>query len=165
MKRVYRIVTLGILGVALGAPFFIDNKNGEPLLSLPGLSDFKPKSLVPPVPGTGSSSRFYKWQDNQGQWHYSDQPPEPGKKYEVVTVHANTNIIKAIPPDEADTLADSSVSTRSNRGGSVQEPAQGDLSQNTGDILTIENAMNLVEDAHRVKNRMNERNKALESDF
>ncbi len=163
MKWIYRIVTIAIIGVAFGMPFFIDNKQGKPMLSLPDFSDLKPESLVPSRPKTTGVSTFYKWQDKHGQWHYSDQPPAPEKPFELITVNANTNIIPAIPSDTVASPASLSASE------SPQEPShdaqQGRHPETTEDVLTLENALNLVEDTHKLKDSLDQRNRALESQF
>jgi len=37
----------------------------------------------------------YRWQDDQGQWHVSDQPPDD-HPYEVVRYRSDANVL---PPD------------------------------------------------------------------
>lgn len=56
-----------------------------------------PKTLQPPPP----NPLLYKWQDDQGHWNISDQPPE-GRKYEAVRVDPNTNVLPSGVPPEKD---------------------------------------------------------------
>ena len=46
-----------------------------------------------------TNQSFYKWQDEEGTWHYSDQP-QAGEKNETVTVNTNTNLIQGLRIDK-----------------------------------------------------------------
>ena len=48
---------------------------------------------------SSSPTTLYKWQDAQGQWHYSEQPPASGE-VSTVTVNPQANIIQAPPVKE-----------------------------------------------------------------
>ena len=49
-----------------------------------------------------ASKPLYKWQDERGQWHITDQAPK-GRPYEKVVVNPDTNVlppeIPELPPD------------------------------------------------------------------
>lgn len=94
-----------LLIVAFAGLFFIEGPNGKPMLSL---SDLKPE--VPNVPklpesltgsvvdsSEGTTSEVYKWQDADGQWHYSNKPKDKGNG-EVMIVDGDINIIPAVDP-------------------------------------------------------------------
>ena len=36
---------------------------------------------------------LYKWQNKQGQWQLSSDPPPAGTKYEVVEINSDTNVV------------------------------------------------------------------------
>lgn len=67
MKPFAVICILVLLG-ALVAPFFI-TVNGQPLLSLDKvLSDMTPDAVNTPT-------EVYRWQDENGSWHFGEAPP------------------------------------------------------------------------------------------
>ncbi len=41
---------------------------------------------------------LYKWKDDKGQWHITDQPPAAGVPFEKVSVNPDTNVVPAVPP-------------------------------------------------------------------
>ena len=42
-------------------------------------------------------TRAYKWQDADGSWHLSGEPPPAGVAYEIVTVRSDENVVPALP--------------------------------------------------------------------
>ena len=86
---------IGLLIIACLAPLFINGPSGEPLLSL---EDWKMKLPEPvaelivrvnrgaesetPAPRQ-QPARVYKWQDEQGQWHFSNAPANPELAEEI----------------------------------------------------------------------------------
>lgn len=154
MKWIYRIVSIVILGVAIGLPFFMDNKQGKPMLSLPSVDD-----ITPDIPDantlTGGERVYYKWQDQYGQWHFGDEPPE-GVKPIPVSVNVNANIIQSTPVEEPEIEPVYGPEGAMPSKGGYQAPGSKD------EVLTLDRALNIVNDAHAVKDMMNARNKALE---
>lgn len=147
MKWVYRLFTLGILVVAIGIPFFIDNKQGEPMLSLPKASDILPgKALLnEPSSALTGNRTVYKWQDAQGGWHYGDTPPTDAQNVSAITVNSNTNMIQSSPktkPEES-----SSTST-------YQAPSD-------EDVLSFERAKNILKETKEVAKMLESRNQEL----
>lgn len=43
------------------------------------------------------TTQVYKWQDADGDWHVSDQPPPAGQDFEVQTYNRDANILP-LPP-------------------------------------------------------------------
>jgi hypothetical protein len=41
---------------------------------------------------------LYKWQDDQGVWNYTDQPPQD-RPYEAITGTPNVNPVPSVVPD------------------------------------------------------------------
>lgn len=86
------IILLAI--AAITAPFFIKGPDGRPLMTsdelLPistGLSGgSEQRSELPATP----SKNIYRWQDETGQWHYSDTPPAHTKSENVTLKPVNT---------------------------------------------------------------------------
>jgi len=100
MKWIYRLLTIAMLGGAMLFPFFMNNNEGKPMFSLPETKDLIPSSLtsgktVPALPS--SSQTFYKWQDENGTWHYGDTPPTNGPSFSTIEVDSNANVIQSVP--------------------------------------------------------------------
>jgi len=164
MKWIYRLFTFGMLATVIIVPFFLDTKNGKPMLTTPTLDDFIPDKLVPDslIPGkqatsestpiSDSAQTFYKWQDKQGNWHYGDQPP-PGSHVSTLQVDTNTNIIQSlkIEPEEEEAPA------------LGQAPQQTLPERLTSGELTLDNALNIMDDAKSVRDMMESRNDQLKA--
>ena len=58
---------------------------------------FNPKVLnwLRHTSGTDQSSTVYKWQDKNGVWHVTDEPPPPGTPYQKQEYLNNTNVLPA----------------------------------------------------------------------
>ncbi len=48
--------------------------------------------------GTESVTKVYKWQDEDGSWHVTDNPPPPGVKYQEQEYLRDTNVLPALTP-------------------------------------------------------------------
>ena len=147
MKWIYRFLTLGILIGALVLPFFIDNQQGEPMLSLPSAGDLIPSQIEQlPIPNPNTTT-VYKWQDDKGVWHYGDVPPEGQANISTIEVNSNTNLIQGNrPPPQSEMIkAEDGV------------PAEGE------DFLTLERARNVLKDAKLAAKAMEERNEQLKT--
>ncbi len=74
IKIMIAVVILACIG-----PFFIQGPDGEPLITI---EDLKPDFSLPSVTAklddrddSGSKPvKVYKWQDEEGNWHFSNQP-------------------------------------------------------------------------------------------
>ncbi|MDX1452434.1 MAG: DUF4124 domain-containing protein [Oleiphilaceae bacterium] len=148
MKWYYRIMTFGILGLALAFPFFIENKDGKPMLSLPTGDDItaSAKKALPPA-------TVYKWRDANGQWHYGDNPPADARELTPMTINTNTNIVQSVklPKEEAPTV----LSPVPGASGGYEPP------KSEEDLLTLDRAMNLMKDAQAVRDSMEARGEHL----
>lgn len=66
--KLFSILCIIVLLGALCAPFFI-TVNGKPMLTLDQvIDDARPDALTP-------TTEVYRWQDEHGRWHFSEQPP------------------------------------------------------------------------------------------
>lgn len=154
MKWIYRIVSVVILGVAIGLPFFMNNKDGKPMLSLPTADDLTPE--MPDASSlTGGERVYYKWKDKFGQWHFGDEPPE-GVAVVPVSVNVNANIIQSTPVEQPEIEPVFGPEGASSAKGAYQPPGSKE------EVLTLDRALNIVNEAHAVKDMMNARNQALE---
>lgn len=160
MKWYYRFFAVAILAAALIGPFFIEKPDGNPVMEMPNVSDFIPDKLK----STGNSDNsvissspssnqtFYKWQDEQGQWHYGDQPPTSSNKVSTLQVDTNTNIIQGlkIEPEKTEET--------------IENPQQKKLPDRlTSGELSFENATNSLKDAMLVRDMMESRNAQLKA--
>ena len=75
MRFAYFIITLTLIA-ALVAPFYLKGPTGAPIMSWDKLvEDSTPEVLV--------NREAYRWQDEQGRWHFSDAPSEQGERFEI----------------------------------------------------------------------------------
>ena len=78
-------VVLALLALGIGYAYLY---HPEQIRALLGDSP-----LAPPP----SVTRAYKWQDEHGSWHVSDQPPPDGTPYQTITVRSDTNVMPLVP--------------------------------------------------------------------
>lgn len=95
MKRPIFIM-LVLVAMAFTGPMLMKKSDGTPFMESP-LDYFSTSSTGSQnIDVSGNSTQsFYKWQDADGTWHYSDQPAE-GQDIETVTVNTNTNLIQGL---------------------------------------------------------------------
>ena len=86
---------VGLLIIACIAPLFIRGSDGEPLMTLDDWKIEFPVQLkeligslrdgVKKTEPDGEVQRLavFKWQDDEGQWHFSNAPPNPDLAIEV----------------------------------------------------------------------------------
>lgn len=90
MKKIIFLV----LAAAIIAPMFIKGPDGEPIMTI---SDWIPEK--PDTSALSSSSNttqeFYRYQDEHGNWQYTDRPPEDAN-VETVEVDTSSNTIDSI---------------------------------------------------------------------
>ena len=129
-------------------------------MEMPTAKDFIPEKLFSggsdtSIGNTSSSGgpNYYKWQDEQGQWHYGDQPPVDSSKVSTLQVDTNTNIIQSlkIEPEVKEDI-----------------PQEANQQQKLPDRLTsgelsMENAVNSINDALLVRDMMESRNQQLKA--
>lgn len=153
MKWVFRLTSVLLLIAAMGLPFFIDNKNGEPMLSLPsteGLlnTESATSAIAPALPST---TKVFKWKDENGVWHYTDQAPKGNANVETVEVNSRTNIIQGLniaePNESTNTAADISAN----------------MTPPDADFLSLERAKNIMSDAKLARQAMEQRNQQLQA--
>jgi|TARA_R110001599_G_C12015699_1_gene638483 hypothetical protein len=161
MKWYYRFFVVAILAAALIGPYFIKKPDGSPIMDMPTASDFIPDNLLPGGSSTDSSTNntppsssqtYYKWQDDQGQWHYGDQPPTSPSKVSTLQVDPNTNIIQSLKIEPE----------------IKEQPQQANQQEKLPDRLTdgelsFDNAVNALNDATLVRDMMESRNDQLKA--
>lgn len=159
MKWVFRFLTLGSLAIALIFPFFISDKSGNRMMSIPGLKSENAPTLMKleKLPEDEVVRQVYKWKDKDGQWHYSDEPPKDQSTVEQITVSNKTNIIQSLKVPEEPQQAD--APRRKPTTPSQQESL--DRLQ-TESPLTLDRLQNVLKDTQAVKEMMESRNAALQ---
>jgi hypothetical protein len=88
------LIILLIAAIAAAILYGLNPYGGKPSLSLP---------KMPNVPSLGSDNdkntpsvtTVYKWQDENGEWHFSNQPPPEGVARKVITYRSDANVIQA----------------------------------------------------------------------
>lgn len=136
MKKIIFVV----LVVAFVAPMFIKGPDGEPIMTL---SDWVPETpdVSSMSPGADQSQAFYRYQDEQGNWQYTDRPPE-GMQVETVEVDTRLNTMDAIEVKPRQTTAS-------------RTPAPGVAGY-------VENLQNVKQDAEAVQQLMDDREGQLQ---
>jgi len=157
MKWIYRIFTLILLGGALSVPFFMKNKQGEPMMSLPTLNDLSPGNIASKAPGISNDRTVFKWKDEQGVWHYGDQPPANNTQFSTLVVNDQTNIIQSTPIPKDEPVPPATAMDPKDEKAGYTPP------KNEEDVLTLERALNIVDDAHAVRDMMEQRNSQLDA--
>ncbi|WP_281547254.1 DUF4124 domain-containing protein [Pseudoalteromonas sp. PAR1] len=170
MKRFcYFAVMLLLTSVAL--LFYIKKPDGKPYLELgmferysekvsADVSDFasqgadtltsQAKKLTEKLSLSKDASKpvvVYKWQDEQGQWHYADTPHP---NYFSIAVSLDPNDITVLPAEtfQADEKQAATVKT--------------DETPSTLGVYDPKNVQKMMQDAEQVKQLMEQRNKQLE---
>ena len=95
---------IGLLIIACILPLFIKGPVGKPIMTL---DDWKPE-VPESLSGLADDARqevkepatVYKWQDEKGQWHFSNQPPDIPEGAEEMELTGDINIMDAYVPPE-----------------------------------------------------------------
>ena len=147
---------LAALVIAVLLPFtLLKDEQGKTLMSFSSFSlpDFKmpdmPSSnrMVPSVDGQGGQDIVYRWNDSQGNVHFTTEPPAEGIKYTVKGYDPEANVIQAvkIPVVEkpAEPIADGA-------GGQNVPPAP-------ENVYTKEDIQKLIDDSKNIQQLLNQR--------
>ena len=153
MKRPIFIM-LALLIIAFAGPMLIKKPNGTPFMEFP----FVEGSLESIRDSSNSSSNqsFYKWQDDDGTWHYSDNPPE-GKVIETITVNTNTNLIQGLRIEKNEIISTTN---------DVDVKKDVEIEETSGIPLPmtvpIEKVTEMLDDANNIQNLLDGRSKKIE---
>lgn len=94
------------------------------------------------------SGKIYKWQDENGQWHFSDTPNADGKSIEVTLDARDVTVVAA-----EDT---SILSSNTNTAKKTIQPA-------TPTVYNAESIQKLFEDAEKAKQKLEQRSKEMQN--
>jgi hypothetical protein len=152
MKRPIFIM-LVLIALAFAGPMLMKKPDGTPFMESP-LDYFSSET-------TGTNSRqsninsshsFYKWQDENGTWHYSDQPQE-GQNIETVTVNTNTNLIQGLRIEKEE----------EKESGKDKEEGKAEISSIPLPMtVPFEKVSQMLEDANNLQQVMDDRNNKIE---
>ena len=143
MKLFVKLLVL-LLILALAGPFFMRGPDGQPLMRLSDVTQ-RIKSWMSSGPSAkpGSPVKVHKWQDENGQWHYSDAAP--AQNSEVITVDPNVNVIQATP-------------TRKPAAPEQEKPAPEKPAPDDNKLPSI---FHPIDETNKVKEELEKRNKDL----
>lgn len=151
MKRPIFIM-LVLIALAFAGPMLMKKADGTSFLESP-LDYFSSDSK-----GTGSgtssinsSQSFYKWQDENGTWHYSDQP-QAGQNIETVTVNTNTNLIQGLRMEKEEKEPEEKKQEAKEETSSIPLPM----------TVPFEKVSEMLDDANNLQQVMDNRNKNIE---
>lgn len=169
MKHIIKLLFVLVVG-AVVAPLFIKGPDGKPLMQISDLlpaealpnSMTQPQGIAPSVPASSqaapqSGGAIYRWQDEHGQWHYSDKAPAHVRSESVTLQPVNT--IPAAKP-------------RSAPEGNTQSPMQSDaaparkiadLTSGLPDNLGSADAAALLEQAKETQRIIQERQAQIDA--
>ena len=157
MKKLFYRLLLTMVVVACVMPFVLRDRYGQPLMTVSSLKmpDLKipGKDLIgglvnvngdnnPPADKEGIVT-VYRWQDDQGIWHFSDKVNPDGRS-EVMDVRLNANVTQA-PANQATDTA-----------GTPQSEAGGDTLLQPG-VIPLLNAGETLKQARNVEGLLQQR--------
>ena len=172
--RFFAFLMIAVLILAMAGPFFIKGRDGRPLLTagevFPSGDELRgaarngwnglvrkaermldrQKDATPP----GQTMAIYKWQDTQGNWHYSDDPNPKGAS-EQMLVDPNANVVPGLPVER----------TAPPSGEPAAQPpkSQDDAGLPVPISLSPGRVKELVEDAQRVQEVLDDRSEAMDA--
>ena len=84
------LVVVVLVAVAAGAYYIFRN----PAMVTSLVEGTPLESTVRETLGT---TRVYKWRDNDGNWHITDEPPPEGTKFEKLEYQNDANVVPSVP--------------------------------------------------------------------
>ena len=185
---------LFVVVLAMAGPFFMTGPDGRPLLTLqklgfPSVSQLKQMvsaarnniklpnsatenttsstaeaSVSPTIAHAARGKVFYKWQNDQGTWQFSNDPPPSPTTYQEIYTDPQANIIQSMPKDTIEATlgfsgSESTQHKKSKASGKPAEEIESGLSLTTVPITQIPK---LMEDAKAARQVMDEHQKNLD---
>ncbi len=160
MKLFVKLLILVVM-LALAGPFFIKGPDGQPFWKVGALKQsvqlswkrlqrtFSGAVDNVDIPGVDSSVTVYRWQDADGQWHYSQEAPE-GINSDALSIDPKTNLVTLPPLAKEPPVPDAASDT--------DESAPAPV---TGPLPDIEATRQLIEDAKGLQDVVDARDKKL----
>lgn len=136
MKFSMVLFLVSILAVVFATPYV-----------LPKISPkFKQISSTENSKSTNNSVTYYKWQDANGNWQFSDKSPE-GLDITKVKVNTNTNILQSFKEKVSNKLETSQTTSEKDKEANIP----------TSPIILPSQAKELIEDAKNIEQLMEDR--------
>ncbi len=132
-------------------------KSTNPIIKgLTAVQSWFRESSAPQLPDMDENeTTVYKWQDDSGKWHFSNQPPPAGVDSSVKTYRSDINITQAPPlPSPVESAPEK------------PDKKTTDIPQTASPLLPItdpERVKQLIDDAKNVQNLVNNRQKLLDA--
>jgi hypothetical protein len=157
--KLFKKLVLTALVIALLLPFtLLKNEQGGTLMSFSSFSlpDFKmpdmpdmpsSKQLVPSVDGQGRQDIVYRWNDSDGNVHFTTEPPAEGIKYSLKGYDPNANVIQAVRLPDIEKTAQPIAAASSEQ----HSPSGLENTYNKDDILK------LFDDSKNIQQLLNQR--------
>jgi hypothetical protein len=146
MKRPIFIMIV-LVAIAFAGPMIMKKPDGTPFMEAPWSSSDSSGTS----PSINTNQSFYKWQDEDGTWHYSDQP-QAGKKVETVTVNTNTNLIQGLRVEKKEEKVEEKKEAVKTEAPAMPLPM----------TVPMEKVSKMLEDASNMQQVMDDRNKQIE---
>lgn len=168
--KYFAYLAISIMTIALISLFYLKKPDGKTWLSVSSMSDkshhIKEKIVTLTgntfdnavhnvkqasekiVSSTASNSKIFKWQDDTGQWHFSDTPNPHAKSIEVKLNPKDITVIAA---------EDTSILNNTPKVSSMSAASE------TISILDPDSVQKLFEDAGSVQDKLEKRNKEINS--
>ncbi|WP_372858690.1 DUF4124 domain-containing protein [Pseudoalteromonas sp.] len=171
--KYFTYLAMSVMIIAVTLLFFIKKPNGQPWLStsviysesteikdeMVALSFGALDSITLAITTAGEKitgatfeletpKPIYKWQDGQGQWHFSDVPNKNGKSEVVKLNPADINVVVA---------EDTAILSGSAKSAALPFP------QRAPEVYNSESINKLFEDAEKAKKRIEQHSKEVES--
>ncbi len=147
MKRPIFIMIV-LVAIAFAGPMLMKKPDGTPFMEAP----WQPSDSAITSPSINTTQSFYKWQDEDGTWHYSDQPQD-GKNIETVTVNTNTNLIQGLRIEKKEEkVAEKEEEKPEPESSPIPLPM----------TVPLEKVSKMLEDANNMQQVMDDRNKQIE---
>jgi len=157
MIRLLIIILIVLVGAAALTELSPSAEQGtNPLIKgLATIQSWFRGASVPKLPIINENeTTIYKWQDDSGEWHFSNQPPPAGVASSVKIYRSDVNITRTPPPTPEE----------SSPGQPDKKTA--DIPETTVPLLPItdpERVKQLIEDAKNVQDLVRNRQKALDA--
>jgi len=156
---------LAALVIAMLLPFtLLKDDEGKTLMSfssfslsdikmpdMPSLPDMSSsKQLVPSVEGLGAPDIVYRWNDSEGNIHFTSDPPADGIAFTLKGYDPNANVIQAVKPPVVES-PEPSIATDTAAAGEPNSP------QDIGNTYTKDEIQNLFEKTDNIQQLLNQR--------
>lgn len=102
------------------------------------------------IQSEGDTEAIYKWQDQNGGWHYSNESPPEGTVFETIEVQPNANIVAAVKsPESPPTVAEQKTTPKPAPESEDEDPS----------LYSPDGIKKLMDDAKNVQKQLDDRAK------